>query len=125
MMKYIYHRAVNPGDDSHIITGNITITARIYAQGIKRGDIMTRFYSIRAIEDFIAKHCVDCLYSSDSVVGLGNQIWTMDNGRFFIIKEVFLNCWSSGHQIRQVSKLSKKQLSLIDDEKSNILLQDE
>lgn len=84
-----------------------------------------KFYSIKAIEDFISKNCVDCLYSSDSVVGLGNQIWTMTNGRFFIIKEVYLNCWSSGHQIRQQSKLTKYQLALIDDEKSNILLQDE
>lgn len=86
---------------------------------------MSRFYSINAIENFIAKHCVDCLYSSDSVIGLGNQIWTMDNGRFFVVNEIFLNCWSSGHKIRQQTKLSKKQLCLIDDQKSNILLQNE
>ena len=86
---------------------------------------MSRFYSIKAIEDFISKHCVDCLYSTDSVVGLGDQIWTMDNGRFFIITEVFLNCWSSGHKIRQQSKLSKKQWGLISDPDHNILIQDE
>lgn len=86
---------------------------------------MAKFYSIDAIENFISKYCDECLYSSDSVIGLGNQIWAMKNGRFFIIKEVFLNCWSSGHQIRQQTKLSKKQLSLIDDPKSNILLQND
>lgn len=85
---------------------------------------MSRFYSIEAIEKFIANHCVDCLYSSDSVVGLGNQIWTMDNGRFFIIKEVFLNCWSSGHKVRQVSKLSKKQKKMIEDESINLMIQE-
>ena len=72
---------------------------------------MSRFYSINAIENFVAKYCDECLYSSDSVIGLGDQIWAMKNGRFFTVKEVFLNCWSSGHQVRQISKLSKKQLS--------------
>lgn len=83
------------------------------------------YYSIKAIEQFIADHCVDCLYSSDSVVGLGNQIWTMDNGRFFIITEHVLTCWTSGHTIRQQSKLSKRQWDMINDKNKNILLQDE
>lgn len=86
---------------------------------------MPKFYSIKSIEDFIQKHCVDCLYATDSVVGLGDQIWTMTNGRFFIVTEHVLTCWTSGHTIRQQTKLTKRQIALIDDEKSNILLLDE
>lgn len=81
-------------------------------------------YSIKAIEDFIEKYCDECLYQSDSVIGLGNQIWSKKNGGFFIVKEYFINCWSSGHNVRQVRKLSKRLLALCNDEKSNLLLQD-
>lgn len=83
---------------------------------------MAKFYSIKAIEDFISKYCVDCLYSSGSVVGLGDCIYTMTNGRYFVITEHVLNCWSSAHTIRQISKLSKRQLKLIEDPKRNELL---
>lgn len=86
---------------------------------------MSRYYSIRAIEDFISKYCVDCLYSSGSVVGLGNCIYTMKNGRFFVITEHVLNCWESAHTVRQVSKLSKRQLFLIDSPEHNELLADD
>ena len=86
---------------------------------------MSKFYSIKSIEDFIQKYCVDCLFASDSVIGLGNQIWTMTNGRFFVVREYFLNCWSSGHKVRQQTKLTKRQLALIEDQTQNILLQDE
>jgi hypothetical protein len=86
---------------------------------------MSRYYSIRAIETFIEKYCDDCLYSSGSVVGLGNCIYAMKNGRFFIVREHVLNCWQSAHTVRQVSKLSARQLKLIDDPEHNELLQDE
>lgn len=85
---------------------------------------MKKNYSIKAIEDFIEKYCVDCLLESDSVIGLGNQVWTMKNGRFFVVEEYFINCWTSGHNVRQVSKLSKRLQKLIDDENYNLLLQD-
>lgn len=81
-------------------------------------------YSINAIENFINKYCVDCLLNTDSVVGLGHQIWTMNNGRFFEVKEHFQNCWSSTHTIRQFSKISKAQQKLIDNQEYNVLLQD-
>lgn len=85
---------------------------------------MSRFYSIEAIENFISKYCDDCLFQGDSVVGLGNQIWAKKNGGYFIVKEIFLNCWSSGHKVRQVSKLSKKLQDLCNNEKENLLLQE-
>ena len=85
---------------------------------------MSRNYSIKAIEDFIANHCVDCLFQGDSVVGLGNQVWLMNNGRYFIVKEYFINCWTSGHKVRQVSKLSKRLQDLCNNAKENLLLQD-
>jgi hypothetical protein len=80
-------------------------------------------YSIKAIEEFINNYCVDCLFESDSVIGLGNRIYLMKNGRYFIIKEFFINSWASGHNVRQVSKLSKKMLTLIES-KENLLNQD-
>ena len=89
-----------------------------------RGEIMKN-YSIKAIKDFIAKYCVDCLFLTDSVIGLGDQIWTMKNGRFFIVNEFFINSWTSGHHVCQRSKLTKKQLAAIDDPELNVLLQDE
>lgn len=81
-------------------------------------------YSIKSIEDFIEKYCVDCLFMGDSVVGLGNQIWTMKNGRFFIVEEYFINSWVSGHNVRRVSKISKRLQKMIDNEEINLLLQD-
>lgn len=84
---------------------------------------MSKNYSIKSIEDFIQKYCVDCLFASDSVIGLGNQIWTMTNGRFFVVREYFINCWTSRHTVRQQSKLSKRQIALIEDQTQNILLQ--
>lgn len=86
---------------------------------------MRKNYSIKAIEDFISKHCIDCLYCTDSVIGLGSQVWTMDNGRFFIVEEYFINSWTSGHNVRQVSKISKRLQKLIDDPESNLLLQED
>lgn len=86
---------------------------------------MSKSYSIKAIEKFIQKNCLDCLFQGDSVIGLGDSIWTMPNGRFFVVHEYFINCWTSGHKVRQISKLSKRQLALIDDVSQNLLLQDE
>jgi len=85
---------------------------------------MKRNYSTSAIENFIEKYCVDCLFQGDSVIGLGNQIWLMNNGRYFIVKEYFINSWTSGHNVRQVSKLSKRLQKLCNNEKENLLLQD-
>lgn len=85
---------------------------------------MKKNYSTKAIEDFIEKYCVDCLYLTDSVIGLGNQVWTMKNGRFFVVEEYFINSWASGHNVRQVSKLSKRLQKLIDNKEYNLLLQD-
>lgn len=83
---------------------------------------MSKYYSIKVIEDFIQKHCDECLYATDSVVGLGDQIWSKKSGGFFEVREHYLNCWSSGQTVRQFSNLSKRQLKLIDDESKNILL---
>lgn len=85
---------------------------------------MKKYYSINAIEDFISENCVDCLFLSDSVIGLGNQIWTMKNGRYFIVREHYLTPWTSGHTIRRVSKLSKRLIALCENTEENLLLQD-
>lgn len=85
---------------------------------------MSRFYSINAIESFINKYCDECLFQGDSVIGLGDSIWSKKNGGYFIVKEIFLNCWSSGHKVRQVRKLSKKQEKMITDESINLMIQE-
>lgn len=85
---------------------------------------MRRNYATSAIEDFIEKYCDECLYQSDSVIGLGNQIWSKKSGGFFIVHEYFINSWCSGHDVRQVRKLSKRLIKLCNDEESNLLLQD-
>ena len=67
---------------------------------------MSKFYSIKSIEDFIQKNCVDCLFASDSVIGLGNQIWTMTNGRFFVILFELLVQWTQGPSTNKIDKTS-------------------
>lgn len=83
-----------------------------------------KYASIQAIEDFINNHCVDCLYATDSVVGLGNLIYTTDNGKLFIVNERVANCWSSNHYYRFASKISKAMQKMIESQ-DNILNQDD
>lgn len=85
---------------------------------------MRKNYSCKAIEDFIEKYCEECLFAGDSVIGLGDQVWTKKQGGFFIVHEYFINSWASGHEVRQVSKLSKRIQKMIDDPELNLLLQD-
>lgn len=85
---------------------------------------MRKNYSCKAIEDFIEKYCEECLFSGDSVIGLGDQVWTKKQGGYFIVHEYFINSWASGHEVRQVSKLSKRIQKMIEDPELNLLLQD-
>lgn len=85
---------------------------------------MKKNYTIESIQKFINNYCEECLFQGDSVIGLGDSIWRMNNGLFFIVKEYFINEWSSGHSVRKQKKLSKRQESMINNEKINLLLQD-
>lgn len=84
-----------------------------------------KYYTIKSIQDYIEKYCQDCLFVSDSVVGLGHQIWTLKTGGIFEVIEHYQNCWSSVHSVRKKSKLSKSDLALIEDQDQNLLLSDD
>lgn len=83
-----------------------------------------KYASIQAIEEYINNHCIDCLYATDSVIGLGDLIYTTDKNNLFIVKEKYQNEWSSIHYYRFASKISKVMQKLIDSQ-DNILNQDD
>lgn len=73
-------------------------------------------YSLEACEKLIAKYVDkggEVVTLREGVLGLGTLLCTGDNLKTTIINEVYLNCWSSGHTIRQYNKCPKKYLKII------------
>lgn len=78
-----------------------------------------RYYNISALEDFIAKlereHNYTCIQTWKGSLGIGNWILVSPDDRHynFIIREEYLNAYSSIHSMMQCSVLSdryKKEL---------------
>ena len=76
-------------------------------------------YSISSTQEFIdsmIKKGWDCVQLDEGVLGVGDLVLIApdDNHYNFVIREVYLNEWSSGQTIRKCAKLSQKVLKEIE-----------
>jgi hypothetical protein len=76
-------------------------------------------YRLSDCEDLISKYVNEykgeCQVIEEGVLGLGTILLHSAIGKkVVLIKEVFLNEWSSGHTIRKYNKMPKKYESMID-----------
>ncbi len=75
-------------------------------------------YSLKSCEDLITKYVNqyngECLEIEEGCLGLGTILLHSAEGKkSILIKEVFINAWSSGHTIKMYNKLPKKYTQLI------------
>lgn len=75
-------------------------------------------YSLKSCEDLISKYINkyngECLEIEEGCLGLGTILLHSAEGKkSILIKEVFINAWSSGHTIKMYNKLPKKYTQLI------------
>jgi len=68
----------------------------------------------KLISDYVGKHAGDVTELEEGVLGYGTTL--LHNGdkvSTIVIKEVYINAWSSGHSIRQYKKIPKKYEKLL------------
>jgi hypothetical protein len=71
-------------------------------------------YSLKACESFIEKEIEkgsDVFTKEEGGLGLGTVVIIRENGSGAIIKERYLNEWSSTHTARQYRKMPKKYIT--------------
>lgn len=78
-----------------------------------------KLYSCTAVDDGLnnlTNMGYDCIQVSEGILGCGHWICVApdDNHYHFEFKEVPINEWSSGHTVRKFSKLSKRQMQMIE-----------
>lgn len=71
-----------------------------------------RLYSIKQIERLIQRYGQypnpETIEIESGVLGFGTTILLADGCKSAVIKEVFINEWSSGHSVRLYNELPKK-----------------
>lgn len=80
---------------------------------------MKSYYSYEAVDEFISRlyeSGYETIQLNEGTLGSGDWVLIApnDNQYNFVIREVALNEWSSGHTIRRCSKISKKLQAEID-----------
>ena len=70
-------------------------------------------YTLKACEDLISKYVNEyggeAVVFDEGVLGLGTIVLRYATGmKSYVIKEFYINAWSSGHTIRAYNKLPKK-----------------
>ena len=76
-------------------------------------------YSISSTQEFISSMIEkgwDCVELDEGVLGVGDLVLIAPDDKHynFVIREVYLNEWSSGQTIRKCAKLSQKILKEIE-----------
>lgn len=76
-------------------------------------------YSFRDIDNLIERYIKaggEAVQTEEGTLGSGNWILFdyAGNLKNFIIKEVYVNCWTSAHTIRGYKKLPKKYEALLE-----------
>jgi hypothetical protein len=76
-------------------------------------------YTLTACQDLIDRYVNqfggECTELEEGVLGLGTMILHNAEGKkTIVIKEVYLNPWSSGHTIRMYNKMPKKFEKMLD-----------
>jgi hypothetical protein len=71
-----------------------------------------RLFSIKGIEKLIEKYRQypnpQIIEIEEGVLGYGTTILLADGCKAAVVKEVFINSWSSGHSVRLYNELPKK-----------------
>jgi hypothetical protein len=67
----------------------------------------------KLLQRYLSIENSNVVQTSESVLGCGNWICTAPNKKTAIIKEVFVNSWTSTHKITLYNKTPKKYLNLI------------
>lgn len=79
---------------------------------------MQKIYNLSAVEKFVNLYIEkggEMITIIEGSLGYGTALLTGADGlRHSIIKEIFLNEWSSGHTVRQYKKIPKKYLKILD-----------
>ena len=78
-----------------------------------------KMYTLTACQDlidrYVNKYGGECTELEEGVLGLGTMILHSAEGKkTIVIKEVYLNPWSSGHTIRMYNKMPKKLEKMLD-----------
>lgn len=90
---------------------------KIKIAGVKNGKKVFDCEGVRKLVDWLEKDGYSMEVLDDGVLGMGTFImWSPDpeNHYSFIVREIPLNCWSSGHTIGRFSKVTKKLQAEID-----------
>lgn len=77
-----------------------------------------KIYGLRECEKLISRYYErggDVYTIEEGVLGLGLMILTGHNLKTTIIKEVYLNCWSSGHTVRMYNECPEKYRKMIEE----------
>lgn len=74
-------------------------------------------YSLEAIENIMNKYCErggEITTIKEGCLGYGLMVLHGEGLKTTIIKEVYLNEWSSGHTVRMYNKIPKKYEKLLE-----------
>lgn len=78
---------------------------------------MSKMYSLEACENLISNY-IDksgsAIVLEEGSLGLGTILLHGERLKTALIKEVFINAWSSGHTVRMYNKVPKKYQEIID-----------
>jgi hypothetical protein len=71
-----------------------------------------KIYDLKTCESLIQRYVDqfsgECIVIEEGVLGLGTVLLTAHGKKAILIKEIFLNAWSSGHTIKMYNKIPKK-----------------
>ncbi len=78
-----------------------------------------RIYSFQDVDKFVSdmiEKGYELIQLRDGVLGIGDSVLISPDAEHynFVIREIHLNEWSSGHTIRRASKISRKLQAEID-----------
>jgi hypothetical protein len=84
-----------------------------------------KLYSYKEAENFIARYCQaggEALQLEEGCLGCGNWLlYDYSNKlRFFVINEIYLNCWSSAQTIRGYNNIPKKYQNIINEKEAEL-----
>ena len=75
---------------------------------------MAKLYSLKSVERLIDRYLDieggEIKTIEEGVLGYGVTVCTAPNKKTSVIKEIYINGWSSGHTIRKYNKTPKKYL---------------
>ena len=79
---------------------------------------MRTMYSLEACERLMEEYYQrsgECVTLEEGSLGLGLVLCYADGLKTTVIKEVYLNEWSSGHTVRMYNKMPKKYEKMLED----------